>query len=796
MFPLYAGIFFVSLATLMLEISLSRIFSVAVWYHFAFMIISVALLGFGASGAFLSIYPRIFEKNVHQVTTYLAWAFSFSCVGSLVIICRLTLDPFQISAFPSQIFILFIYYLALFLPFFFAGLCISLLLCRFPDRISKLYFFNLMGSGCGCFLTIFLIPILSNSGTVVFATLIVLVSALFFNANVYRWKNILTAILIFIWLLLVMNAPSIFQLKIAKSKVMSVSLYKLGIKPLLTKWNAFSRIDVFDNGNYFRYAPGLSIKYASSYFPPQKAIYIDGDAVTPLLQYDKNDDAEGYFHYFPSSMAFQIKENPKICIIGAGGGFDVFIALNTTDASKITAVEINPNIVNVVKDHFKGSTYDIYDHPKVNWHVAEGRNFIANNNETFDVIQLSLVDTWAAASSGAYSLTENYLYTTEAFVQYINHLSSEGILTLTRWINNPPKENLRLAALATAALEKTGVSNPEDHIVFIHSKRVAVMLLKKTPFNSADIEKIRQISDKFGFGIIFAPGLNIKTVFSDFLLSKNKEIFYQNYPFNITPSDDDKPFYFHFYSWKHLKSQLWKVVSIDRNNISHLILFAVFGQALLLSILFILLPLFFSKRSGLLHSPAKGVFLLYFASIGMGFMFIEIPLMQKFILFLGHPIYSLSVVLFSILVFAGLGSFCTEKIKDKVMDKLKVCLIVLACLILFYNMVLPKLLSTMIGLKLPFRMAVTIFLLSPLGFFMGMPFPLALRLVNQIAPRLMPWVWGVNGCLSVLSSILSVMIALSFGFSSVLLCAAIAYLIALEMSFILRRRYTNLFETA
>ncbi len=177
-------------------------------------------------------------------------------------------------------------------------------------------------------------------------------------------------------------------------------------------------------------------------------------------------------------------------------------------------------------------------------------------------------------------------------------------------------------------------------------------------------------------------------------------------------------------------------------------------------------------------------------------MFIEIPLMQKFILFLGHPIYSLSVVLFSILVFAGLGSFCTEKIKDKVMDKLKVCLIVLACLILFYNMVLPKLLSTMIGLKLPFRMAVTIFLLSPLGFFMGMPFPLALRLVNQIAPRLMPWVWGVNGCLSVLSSILSVMIALSFGFSSVLLCAAIAYLIALEMSFILRRRYTNLFETA
>jgi hypothetical protein len=775
----YIGIFLISLATLVNEIALTRIFSVTLWYHFAFMVVSIALFGFGASGAFLTIFRGFLKKDKKKVTTFLALSFSITSVASILVVSRISLDPFQITSNYVNILNLLIYYLVLAIPFFMSGLCICFLINSFPMKAGKIYFFNLAGSGVGCFAAIFMIPLFTTAGVVVAAAMLILLAAFLFNFNSSKKVNLLIIGILALYFLLMNNLNAVFNFKIANSKALSRELYELKNKPLFTKYNAFSRLDVLEAKNEF-YAPGLSIKYPFISFPKQTFIFIDADAVATITQVEKKEGGTQFFKYIPSSMAYRLKKHPTVCIIGAGGGFDVLTALSTSEPKHITAIEINPDISKIVRHNFNQYSGSIYDLPNVSLQDAEGRSFIRNSQEHFDIIQLTLVDTWAAASTGAYTLSENYLYTEEAFRDYINHLAPDGILTITRWLLIPPKENLRIAAMAFSALEKTGISNPRNNIVFVQSGNVATLLLKKTAFDRSEIEGIEKLCEESGFGILYAPHIAGSNIFYALLNCKDKDLFYALYPFNIEPSTDDKPFFFHYYSWKNIEiSKLFQLSSIDRNNISYSILLFLLIQAVILSGIFILGPLVFLKRSSSVKISSGGNFLLYFSCLGIGFMFVEITLIQKFILFLGHPIYSLSVVLFSLLVSAGLGSLYTERIKQNHIQKLKLILGILVAFLFIYMIFLAKLSQIFLGWHLVARCIISILALVPLGFFMGMPFPLGIRLLAEIDSKLIPWVWGVNSCFSVTSSVLSVIIAMSLGFSAVLKCASIAYLLAI-----------------
>lgn len=576
------------------------------------MVVSIALFGFGASGAFLTVFKGFLNKDKKRVTAFLALSFSITSVVSILIISRISLDPFRMMNSYVNTLNLLIYYLVLAIPFFMSGLCICFLINSFPMRAGKIYFFNLAGSGVGCFAAIFMIPLFTAAGVIVAAAIFILLAAFLFNSNSSKKINVLIIGTLALYLLLMSNLNVLFNFKIADSKALSHELYKLKNKPLLTRYNAFSRLDVLEAKNEF-YAPGLSVKYHSAFFPDQMFIFIDADAIATITHVEKKEGGMQFFKYIPSSMAYRLKKNPTACIIGAGGGFDVLTALSTSEPKHVTAIEINPDISKIVRHNFNEYSGSIYDLPNVSLQNAEGRSFIRNSQDHFDIIQLTLVDTWAAASTGAYTLSENYLYTEEAFRDYINHLTPDGILTITRWLLIPPKENLRIAALAFSALEKTGISNPQNNIVFIQSGNVATLLLKKTAFGQSEIEGIKELCKESGFGILYAPHTGGSNIFYTFLNYKDKGLFYAFYPFNIEPSTDDKPFFFHYYGWKNIDiSKFWKLSSIDRNNISYLILLLLLIQAVILSGIFILGPLVFLKRNGSVKISSGRDLLLFF----------------------------------------------------------------------------------------------------------------------------------------------------------------------------------------
>jgi SAM-dependent methyltransferase len=765
------GLYFISFAGLVLEITLTRIFSVTLWYHFAFLVLSVAMLGNAAAGALIAGRRRLLDGDVRRTAAMSALFFAGLCLAILVLIRFVSLDLYELGQAGGSFARLSLYYLILVLPFLAAGLCVSLCLCRWREQAGRLYAVNLLGAGSGCLAVVFLIPAFSNAGSVVLAAVAALAAAWCFGREHagLRWSAlVLAAGLTPIWL----NAPAWFPFKIADSKSMSVCLYKLGLRPLITRWNAFSQIDVIQGEDaphkHLSYVPGLSPKIPLSAVPEQKLLFIDADATTPITHFVSGGKNLGFLQYVPSTIAYQLRPKSKVCVIGAGGGYDVLAALNVGQAASVDAVEINPDIADIVRNRFREFSGGLYDDPRVRLHIEDGRSFIRNTDQTFDLLQISLVDTWAAASSGGYSLTENYLYTVDAFSDYMKHLSGTGVLTVSRWLLEPPNEILRLVSLSAAALERGGVAHPERRIALIAGGGVAVMLLKMADFTPDEVWHLGEVCKARGFGLLYAPGFPQSNVFSDFLLDPNRPSLAASYPYDISPPTDDKPFYFDSFTWRNAG---------DKRNVSFLVLWGALLQALVLSALLIFGPLVWAPKMA-----PRGAFRFvagYFGALGMAFMLTEVALIQELILFLGKPVYALSVVLFSLLIFSGLGSLWSQRFGARLRGALQACLVVLPATIILYSWIIPRLSYLFFGHAPSARAALAAVFLAPIGALMGMPFSLGLRLQRGPDQGWAAWAWAVNGCASVIGSIAAVMIAMSLGFSAVLQVAAAFYLFAL-----------------
>ena len=796
---LYACVLLVSAATLLFEIALTRIFAVTQGYHFAFLAISLALLGFGASGSALAILPFLSSRDITPVIAGAALLFAVTSTGGLYLTNVLPFDAYTLLWEPSQLAYLALYYLALAVPFFFAGSIVGACLAKHPTRAGVLYGANLVGAGIGCLLSVVFPLFVGAAGSVVAAGIIALIGAAAMVGRDLRRPVWLVPATLAIATVATAVLLGITDLSQSPYKAVSQALRHEGALKVWSRWNTFSLVEMIESDSIHA-APGLSFTYRGE-LPPQTALAVDGDNLSPLstVPLDRADFTE----YLPTSLVYSLTDGPAALVIEPGGGLDVLTALRN-GAETVTAVISNPLVVEAVGERFSHHAVGLLSRPGVTV-VGEGsRSYLRRTDERFDVIQVSLADSFRPVLAGAYGVSENYLYTVEAFESYYSRLSPRGFLSVTRWAQTPPSEGVRIVSVAIEALERLG-SEPSEHIVVIRSLQTITLIVKNSPLDQADIDAVREFSKRLQYDLVYHPGIaasdvnrfsvhptpayhdTVKTILDE---AARGEL-YAGYSHDISPVHDDRPFYFHLFRWSQTPEILGSLGRTFQpfGGAGFLIVLGSLVVAVVSAGAFILLPLLFRRdisSGGGREAGAVGRLwpFVYFVGLGLGFLWVEIPLLQRFILYLDQPTYAFATVLFGVLVWSGVGSLASDRLRVSMAAAAST----VAALSVLYAFGLPLLFDATLGLPLESRLALSVALLAPLGIAMGVPFPRAIRMLGEQAPSLVAWAWAVNGSTSVVSAILATVLALSFGFTWVILGGAAAYLAAASAAHVWQSR--------
>ena len=808
---LYACVLLVSAATLLFEIALTRIFAVTQGYHFAFLAISLALLGFGASGTALALVPALASRDIRPVVAGAGLMFAVTSTVGLYVTNVLPFDAYTLLWEPSQLAYLALYYLSLAVPFFFAGSIVGACLAKHPSRAGVLYGANLVGAGIGCLLSVVFPVIVGAAGAVVVAGVIALAGAAAMAGRELRRPAWLVPAVLGLAAVSAAVALGVTELRLSPYKAVSQALRHEGASKEFHRWNAFSLVEVIESGSIHA-APGLSFAY-QGILPPQIALAVDGDNLSPISAVPP--ERADFTEYMPTTLVYRLSQNvrpelvegpghPSALVIEPGGGLDVLTALRN-GAGSVTAVISNPLVIEAVGERFADHAAGVLGRPGVTV-VGEGaRSYLSRTDERFDVIQVSLADSFRPVLAGAYGVSENYLYTVEAFESYYRRLARGGFLSVTRWAQTPPSEGVRVVSVAVEALESLGVE-PADHMAVIRSLQTITLIVKRGPLDYADIEAVRGFADSLQYDLVYHPGivapdLNRFSVHptpayhdtvAAILDDGGREELYDGYSHDISPVSDDRPFYFHLFRWSQTPEILGSLGRTFQpfGGAGFLIVLGSLVVAVAAAGVFILLPLLLRhNRQGRLGvsegqsvtpalsrspSPARLWPFVYFAGLGLGFLWVEIPLLQRFILYLDQPTYAFATVLFGVLVWSGVGSLAS----DRLQVSMAAAVSVVAGLSVLYALGLPLLFDATLGLPLAGRLALSVALLAPLGMAMGVPFPRAIRMLGEQGPALVPWAWAVNGSTSVVSAILATVLALSFGFTWVILGGAAAYMAA------------------
>jgi spermidine synthase len=765
-------ILLVSAMALSYEILLMRLFSIVQYHHFAYMVISLALLGYGASGTFLVFFRQQFLRRFPLVLIGNILLFGITVVACYLGGQHLLFNPDEIFWNNRQWLKLFALYLLLALPFFFAANCIALTFSRFRQRISAIYAADLFGAGLGSIFIIGLLFILFPQ------KLLLLLGSIIFAIAMVAWLELRLQprwqALFFIGAAAVLFLlPSTWtDLAISPYKGLSQQMRINGSRVAEEISSPLALLTVVENNLVpFRYAPGLSLA-AESEPPAQVGIFMDGDSMNVITHFPDDISRLAYLDKLTSALPYHLAQAKDTLILGAGAGSDILQALYFKTAD-IAAVELNPQVVQLVRNRpeFSGN---LFDRENVRVHIGEARSFVSGSSKKFDLIQLPMLDSFSSAATGLYALNENYLYTVEALQEYMQHLAPAGYLSMSRWVKLPPRDTLKLFATALEALERLGTQDSGKHLVMIRSWQSASLLVKKTPFSPEEINRVKEFCQQRLFDLVYYPGMrrqeanrfNIlrQPYFYDgavSLLGKRAAKFMQRYKFNIKPSTDDRPYFSIFFKWRTLPEILrlkgkGGMVLLESG---YLILVLTLFQAIAASLLLILLPVIarpYAKVSEAGWNRPRIV--AYFFAIGLGFLFLEIAFMQKFILYLGHPLYAAAAVLAIFLVFAGMGSQYGQA--KKIHIKWPVAIILGLGIV---NLVAVNLLFDAYNwLPVPMKICSAILMFGPLAFSMGMPFPLALTEV------------GTDGA-SVVAAVLATLLAIHFGFTAVVLAALILY---------------------
>jgi spermidine synthase len=778
----------VACSMLTYEVLLTRICGLRLYHHFGFLVISNCLLGIGASGTLLTLYQDKWKLEPRRYLGRFALFYLASLPQSYWLMLKYPLPQQLDLSRASELSSVTLYSLAGAVPFFFGGAVIGMLLSFNPDSVNQLYGADLVGAGLGCLACPSLLPLVGAGGVFVFTALLALVGASVLFAQGPRRRDVLVAgaagaaVLLFVM-------PRLDHWFPVPSKGW-VDFLRASSRPddgaAYSVWTANSRIDLISGSPK---SPGGGTcgrgknQKGLPPHPPSKAIFQDATAGTVAVDYTSHPGALAILNRSTYAAATMLRPGARVFIIGLGGGNDVWATLSQGAAS-VKAVELNWPIVRLHRSVAHDFTAGFVDDPRVELVVGEGRSALMREASQYDVIQMSGVDTWTALASGAYVLAENYLYTKEAIALMARRLAPNGIIQITRFARD--MEALRLLSNVYAALQDAGVTSIEQCIVAVRTPDESLaMLIKKEPFGASERRRLSKWARQAGIDVAYMPLETRSGPLVDFLSAADKQVFIDRFPQNISPTTDDRPYFFNFSRWDRFFSQ--KTLGNELPSISQgnpLFIVAQLGFSALLSALLILMPLL--RRRSLPRRGAASA-LAYFASLGLGFILIEIALMQKLTLFLGQPVYSLTVTLFSLLVFTGVGSLVfSGRLPADNPRRAWVVPAALAVLTLLFSFAATPLQSQLITLPLGGRVLVTAVLLAPFGLVLGIPFAYGVRVIARQNPALLPWAWAVNGCFSVVGSILTVVLSMTFGFRNVLLFAVAIYaagLLALQRGF-------------
>ena len=757
---IYFGILATSLATLLLELSLTRIFSVIYFYHFAFLAISIALFGLGAGGVF-SYVAAGWPGMLWQKLGRLAIGNAVLCVLCLWFLLTRSgnLNTLELSA---------AYFVAA-APFFLSGTITSLVIADTLERINRTYFYDLIGAATGCAVLVPLLNWIGGPNTILVAAALFAVSAAIWFHLAHAPQGRVAAVtlgLLLVALIAFNSKHYLLDVKYAKGQELKDEEFK--------QWNSFSRIAL-------KPEPGSGLK----------SIVIDADASTGVARFDfahLSQREKVDLEFQGPGLPYFLRPAAKTLIIGPGGGWDVSRAL-AAGSTDITGVEINPIIAKVImQEKFPQYSNRLYFRPGVRIVVEDGRSFVRRSAQHFKVIQATLVDTWASTAAGAFALSENNLYTTEAFVDYLSHLEPDGVLAFTRWGFNPPRESLRVVALAQKALTLLGQRTAALNVIVVRENSREIdrfgakdtILVGRRPYSAEDIQRLQGWATTAHIELVYFPGTQASSPFSQLLLSKDLPAFYAAYPFDVRPVPDDRPFFFYTVQAR----DLWNFVlhaspeTADYKINSALpILFGLLGISVVATMIIMLLPPFLLGYRLPRHVGSAPA-LLFFLFIGAGYILIQVALIQKFVLFLGHPTYALTVIIFSMLLSSGTGSYFSRDLVQGRMGRLGIALGAIALGVGILSIILAPITESGVSLPLSVKIWETILLISPAGFLMGMPFPTGLTLMERIMPASVRWAWAVNAAASVLGSAAAMFLAIYMGLSATLLMGAVLYLLA------------------
>ena len=797
---LLPSITLISAAALSYEILLMRLLSIIQWHHFAYMIISLALLGYGMSGTFLTFVRKWVSNHFDVMYVANGVLFGVASIACYSMAQQIPFNGLELVWNPGQIGWLVMIYLLLTLPFFFAANCFGLAFIRFPAFIHRIYRWDLIGAGTGGAAVISMLFVFTPQTCLRLIAVSGLVGGTLalLSRSLDRGKKLTAAALGGLAILIVLWPSHWLAPKFTPYKGLPIAQQVSGAQVVDQYSSPLGLLTILENPEIpFRHTPGLSL--ASTGEPPaQLGVFTDGDGMSAITQFEGKFEALAYLDALSSALPYHLLDQPRVLILGAGGGSDVLQALYH-QASLIDAVELNPQMVDLVRTHYADFAGQLYDHQRVKIHIADARGYLANHSSDYDLIQIALLDSFASSGAGTHALSENYLYTVEALIDAYKNLRDDGLLAITRWLKLPPRDALKLFATAVEALHRSGITHPGTHLALIRSWQTTTLLIKKGELSDVDVANIRDFSTERYFDVVHLPGVTHEEINrfnvlqepylyqgTQALLGAQSEAFIKDYKFNLTPPTDDQPYFFHFFKWRVLP-ELFKLrdqgglVLLDSG---YLILITTLLQAIPVSLILILMPLFAISRGEtrrrLRWRPA-----MYFTCLGLAFLFIEIAFIQRFILFVSHPLYAAAVVLTGFLVFAGLGSGSVTRIqrwlKSKPWSAVDLAVVGISSVALIYLFVLPPLLASGTALPMIFKLLITLALIAPLAFFMGMPFPLGLARLAAHDPEIIPWAWGINGCASVLSAILATIIAIHFGFQAVIGLAVILYVLAVSL---------------
>jgi len=792
---LLIAIFLVSAAAIAYEILLMRVLSIVQWHHFAWMIISLALLGYGVSGTVIALARKYLEPRFEAMFAASAQLFSVAMIVCLSLGQRIPFNALEVIWDPRQFLYLAELYLLFMLPFFFAASCVGLAFTVRRGAVGRIYFSDLMGAGLGAALVIGLMFMLPPQRAVLaLAALALFASWLALPVAPGAWRKGL-AMAQFAWLLVLLYAApqDRIGLRISEFKGLSEALQAVDAHVVTERSGPLGLLTVVESPRIpFRHAPGLS--FSTRFLPPEQlAVFTDGEGLSAITAFDGNAAALGYLGDVTAALPYRMLDHPRVLVLGAGAGSDVLLALHH-DARRVDAVELNPQMADLLLGDFAGYAGHLYQLERVSLHMEEARGFVARHADRYDLVQVALLDSLAVSGSGVQALGESYLYTVEAIKQFLARLEPGGLLSITRWLKVPPRDSLKLAGTVIEAMRQAGIVEPGRQLLAIRNWNTFTLLAKNGDFAENEIAVAREFARQRSFDMAWYPAmppgeanrfnrLERPWVYEGIaaLLGPGAADFVESYKFNIVPATDDRPYFFEYFKWRVLP-ELWELRKRGGAGLiewGHLVLLATLVQAVVSGAILILLPLVFATRAW----PPGTAWRMgsYFFLLGLAFLFVEMAFIQKFILYLSHPLYSVAVVLAGFLIFAGLGSALSGRFAQRFRRQalsVPVAVAAIAFITLLYLWLLPLLFERLIVGGDAARVFVSLALIAPLAFCMGMPFPLGLKRLASDAPAFIPWAWGVNGFASVISAALATLLAIHFGFSAVLFAAVGLYALA------------------